>query len=72
MLLSHVEKSLLTKERRGIYPYTRRAYLDAFAGNAVEYVNAEQDIGDPGLRSAKKRYKPVEMRRKWILTRANP
>jgi len=70
MLLSHVEKSLLTKARRGIYPFTRRAYLDALADTDVEFVNAEQDIGDPGLRSAKKRYKPVEMRRKWILTSA--
>lgn len=71
VLLSHVEKALLGAEsegRRGIYPFTRRAYLEQWSAEGYEFVNAEQDVGNPGLRTAKQRYRPVELRRKWCIS----
>jgi len=71
MLLSHVEKALLDAEsdgRRGIYPFTRRAYLEQWSAEGFEFVNAEQDVGNPGLRAAKQRYRPLELRRKWLIS----
>lgn len=71
VLLSHVEKALLGTEsegRRGIYPFTRRAYLEQWRAEGYEFVNAEQDVGNPGLRTAKQRYRPVELRKKWLIS----
>jgi len=71
VLLSHVEKALLGTEsdgRRGIYPYARQTYLQQWSSEGCEFVNAEQDVGNPGLRTAKQRYRPVELRRKWLIS----
>jgi len=70
VLLSHVEKALLGTEadgRRGVYPYARQAYLKQWSSEGCEFLNAEQDVGNPGLRAAKQHYKPVELRRKWLI-----
>jgi hypothetical protein len=46
--------------------FNRRLFTDC------TYVNREQDLGEPGLRTAKLSYHPVELIRKFRATRRNP
>jgi len=73
MLLSHVEKSLLkavpdSAFARGIYPFNIRAYLQQWSVEGFDFVNRESDDGIPGLRESKNLYKPMEWRKKFIIS----
>ena len=54
----HVEKAV--GEYRGVYQYINRAFALELPERFVE-INREQDLGIPGLRQAKKTYKPSRL-----------
>lgn len=60
-LIEHVEKAL--REYEGIYPATAQAFARTFATDGVQYVNREDDSGDPGLRKSKTQYNPCTLLR---------
>lgn len=67
-LLIHVEKALTRYE--GIYPAMYSAYLRLMAerlGRPLNYVNREDDSGDPGLRTSKTQYHPLCMADKYLV-----
>ena len=67
-LLIHVEKAL--RKYTGAYPtmYTGFVQLVAeYLGHPLKFVNREDDSGDPGLRSSKQQYHPVDMVRKYLV-----
>ena len=53
----------------GLYQVVTNEFLTHEAGN-FEYVNFEQDLGVAGLRTAKLSYHPIELVKKYTLTRA--
>ena len=58
----HFEKGCPTY--KGVYQAINQQFL-ANSANGFSYVNREQDIGDPGLRQAKKSYNPICYQRKY-------
>jgi hypothetical protein len=58
MFVIHFEKAVLKKEYRGIYQYVNQAFA-ALLPDKYEFINREQDLGDPGLRQAKESYRPA-------------
>lgn len=54
----HFEKAVLDKQLRGIYQYVNQVFA-SFLPEKYDLINREQDLGDPGLRQAKKSYRPV-------------
>ncbi len=60
-LLIHFEKGL--PDYKGIYQAINRMFLEENAHYSI--VNREQDLGDPGLRKAKKSYNPTDYVRKY-------
>ena len=62
-LIVHVEKGL--KEYAGVYPTMANEFAKAFAGAGVEFINREEDCGDPGLRVSKTQYQPVLIKNKY-------
>lgn len=63
-LIVHVEKGL--KEYAGVYPTMANEFAKTFAGAGVEFINREEDCGDPGLRVSKTQYHPVLIKNKYI------
>ena len=59
----HIEKALT--RFRGAYPMINREYAERVASN-LQYINREDDIGDPGLRTAKESYHPLFMLEKFV------
>jgi len=55
----HIEKA--NPEFHGIYPMMTREFSANRWLNSVKYINREQDVGEPGLRRAKKSYYPDHM-----------
>lgn len=62
-LLVHFEKGL--SEYKGIYQAINQYFLAHHP--EYEWVNREQDLGDPGLRKAKSSYNPVDFVKKYSL-----
>lgn len=58
----HVEKAVTGY--RGVYQYINRAFASELPDRIIE-INREQDLGIPGLRQAKKTYKPNRMLMKY-------
>ena len=60
-LYIHIEKA--SRETAGAAEAINRLFIeDMLAENpGIEYVNREEDLGDPGLRQAKRAYNPIEM-----------
>ena len=52
----HIEKA--NPEFKGIYPMITKQFSEQRWQGAVEYINREQDLDDPGLRHAKESYYP--------------
>ncbi len=50
-----------------IYPFIRHEFA-RICGAGMKYLNLEEDIGMPSLRSAKEYYKPALLMDKYILT----
>ncbi len=65
-LVIHIEKAHLQYE--GSYQAINNLFLKNCC-NEANFVNREQDVGDPGLRKAKEDYKPVQMVKKAIIAR---
>ncbi len=61
-LVIHFEKACPTY--KGIYQAINQIFLER-EGEGYAYVNREQDLGDPGLRKAKKSYNPLGYLKKY-------
>lgn len=57
-VLIHIEKA--SSEYKGLFPYINREFLANFWSDC-EFVNREEDMGIPGIRQAKRSYKPIFM-----------
>lgn len=67
-LLIHVEKAL--RRYTGAYPAMYTGFVQLIAevlGHPLKYVNREDDAGDPGLRTSKMQYHPVDMVHKYLV-----
>lgn len=62
-LFVHVEKAL--REWRGAYEMINMQFSRHAAGDGIEFINREEDVGDPGLRAAKQSYRPIKMLKKY-------
>lgn len=58
MFVIHFEKAVLDTKLRGIYQYVSQVFA-SFLPREYEFINREQDLGDPGLRRSKESYRPV-------------
>ena len=65
MAVVHFEKA--NADIRGLYTIMNQEFV-ANVLTDVKYINREEDMGLPGLRTAKESYKPVFMTKKYILT----
>ncbi|HBE90810.1 MAG: hypothetical protein A3E37_02885 [Candidatus Andersenbacteria bacterium RIFCSPHIGHO2_12_FULL_46_9] len=65
--LLHFEKADATSFI-GIYPFLRQETARALAARGCRYLNLEQDAGLPGLREAKKGYRPCLILKKYTIT----
>ena len=65
-LFVHIEKADRTV--RGSYQMMASEFVSHFAGSA-EFVNREEDVGDPGLRYAKESYHPHALLEKYVVER---
>jgi uncharacterized protein len=64
-VVCHIEKA--SPDLHGAFQVINQQFLEhAWAG--FEYVNREQDVGDPGLRRAKESYHPAHMVEKFVVT----
>ena len=72
-LLIHVEKALTRYE--GVYPTMFSGFVRLVRdrlGRDLEYVNREDDSGDPGLRTSKTQYHPILMANKYLVHVGSP
>lgn len=58
-LFVHIEKA--RRDYFGAYQMIVREFANAHTGGAVCYINREDDSGDPGLRTSKLSYQPMEL-----------
>ena len=65
-LFVHIEKA--DRNLRGAYQMMVSEFVRRFGGDA-EFVNREEDVGDPGLRYAKESYHPHALLAKYIVER---
>lgn len=67
-LYIHIEKA--SREHQGAAEAINRYFAnDMLADNpALEYINREEDLGDPGLRQAKMAYNPIELLHRYEFT----
>ena len=63
----HIEKA--NPDFKGIYTKMTQAYAERWA-DETEFINLEQDLGEPGLRRAKESYHPHHMAKKYSVTLA--
>ena len=64
----HIEKALTQYE--GVYPTMVQAFSAQFGGT-VQWINREDDSGDPGLRTSKLQYLPADMGEKYLVEAQN-
>lgn len=64
-LYVHIEKA--EAQIHGAYQLIVREFSRYAAGPGVEYINREDDAGDPGLRRVKQSYKPCAMLEKYLV-----
>lgn len=64
-LYVHIEKA--EAQIHGAYQIIVREFSRYAAGPGVEYINREDDAGDPGLRRVKQSYKPCAMLEKYLV-----
>ena len=64
-LFVHVEKA--TRSIKGGYQMLVNLFAKQYAGGHVRFVNREEDMGDPGLRVAKRAYHPIRLINKYIV-----
>lgn len=66
----HIEKA--DTNYKGSYAAINNEYLQHFAADGTNFVNREEDVGDPGLRKAKLSYYPLEIIKKYSVREKYP
>ena len=69
-LFIHIEKA--DREIFGAYQMLVSQFAQAYAGEGVSFLNREDDVGDPGLRTSKLSYHPVALLEKYVVTVPDP
>lgn len=69
-LFTHIEKA--DRDVLGCYQMLVAQAAQSFAVNGVEWINREDDAGDPGLRTSKLSYHPVSLLEKYTVTIVEP
>ena len=69
-LFTHIEKADRTYE--GCYQMLVAQFAQQFAQEDVQFINREDDAGDPGLRTSKLSYHPVALLEKYTVTVEEP
>ncbi|MCL2366954.1 MAG: phosphatidylglycerol lysyltransferase domain-containing protein [Oscillospiraceae bacterium] len=64
VMFVHIEKGDI--QYRGAYQMINNALIKHFATDQIKFINREEDVGDPGLRNAKRAYHPCEILDKYI------
>ena len=62
--LIHFEKASGTTEYKGLYQFINRSFASILP-EKYEFINREQDLGNPGLRQAKESYHPSQFVKKY-------
>lgn len=69
-LFTHIEKA--DREYEGCYQMLVAQFAQRFAVDGVEFINREDDTGDPGLRTSKLSYHPIALLEKFTVTIEEP
>ena len=69
-LFIHIEKA--DRDYDGCYQMLVAQFAQAFAVDGVEFINREDDTGDPGLRTSKLSYQPVALLAQFSVTVEDP
>ena len=69
-LFTHIEKA--DREIQGGYQMLVSQFAQQFAVDGVDFINREDDTGDPGLRKSKLSYHPVALLEKFTVTIETP
>ena len=69
-LFTHIEKA--DREYQGCYQMLVSQFAQQFAVDGVEFINREDDTGDPGLRTSKLSYHPVALLEKQLVIVHSP
>lgn len=64
VMFVHIEKA--DTAYRGAYQVINNELVKHFATDEIEYINREEDVGDPGLRYSKRSYHPYDIIDKFI------
>ena len=56
------------REHKGLYQVVNQETARVLARQGYEYVNREEDLGDPGLRQAKESYSPLRLEPAYTMT----
>lgn len=64
-LFVHIEKA--EHSFKGAYQMIVNQFAHMYGAEKTEYINREEDMGDPGLRSSKQSYHPVRMLKKYTV-----
>ena len=69
-LFTHIEKA--DRDYDGCYQMLVAQFAQMYAANGVDFINREDDTGDPGLRTSKLSYQPVALLEKFSVTVEDP
>lgn len=69
-LYTHIEKA--DRDYLGAYQMLVSQAAQSFAVDGVEFINREDDTGDPGLRTSKLSYHPINLLEKYTVTVVEP
>ncbi len=69
-LVTHIEKA--DRDYDGCYQMLVSQFAQMYAVEGVEFINREDDTGDPGLRTSKLSYHPVALLEKFSVTVEDP
>ncbi len=69
-LFTHIEKA--DRDYEGCYQMLVAQFAQRFAGESVQFINREDDTGDPGLRTSKLSYHPISLLEKYTVTVEEP
>jgi len=64
-LIIHIEKADTAFD--GAYQKLVSEYAKMYVGEGVQYINREEDLGDPGMRQSKENYHPIELLEKYLV-----
>ena len=64
-LIIHVEKADVAYD--GVYQVLVNEFAKRFVTESVQYINREEDVGDPGVRKSKESYHPLRLLEKYLV-----